>query len=251
MLAVVLLIIAAGVFVRYGTRPSVFETVVSALSDYTGGIAGNTLLPFGDKETLKKETQQEKENAARLLLENTYLQGELRRLKFMKESGGVPGGIAARVVARDPATWARSVVVNRGTDAGVQPGFIATNHRGLAGRVTECSSYYCTVRLITAPDEATSCMISAPGSAGAAPKAFCMAFGNSSLELDAMVVSSKLGAAPGDIVYTSGYGENYPRGLPLGVIAGPAESKSYSALGYKIDTYVSFWDVDYLMLSKP
>ena len=262
VLFVIIVAAAALCLLRFGPHPGVLETAIYFLSSHIEALKDNSLLPYGDNAKLKKEAEAAREHAARLELENARLRRELRRLGFEKLAGQSPDVLAARVVGRDPATWSRRVVVNKGSLHGVKPGYIASTQHGLAGRVQRCSPAFCTVQLLTDPDAAVSCAIlpkkiqTTPETATGTvtvetPEVFCMAYGNASQTLDAVIVSSSAVPGKGDRVITSGYGGLYPRGLTIGVIAGPVVSKRFRANGRAVDSPVNFKSLDFLVLSPP
>lgn len=263
-----LLIVGAALcFVRFGPRPSAYEQVVYYVTEKMGSTARNTLLPYGDNAAQRLAAGREQKRAAALVRENAHLREELRRLGAVGRFKPPPDAVPARVSGRDPAAWARRVTVNRGFAHGIRPGFIATTHQGLAGRVDHCSDTICSVRLIVDPTAAVSCEVGGPVKEtppeGAAtdttqipapepePTVFCMAYGNAAQELDVVIVSSEATARGGDLVYTSGYDGLYPRGLRLGVITGHSQSRRFRAMGMRVRPDVDFRQIDFLLLSPP
>jgi len=119
-IGVLILMIGALVFIRLGPWPSVFEQGVALVTGVTGRVINNTLLPYGDKERLKKDAAAERERAMRLLRENAHLKQELKRLGFAKKVRRAQGGVVARVVGRDPAAWYHRVIVDQGAGAGLR-----------------------------------------------------------------------------------------------------------------------------------
>lgn len=253
-LGIIVLIAAALAVIRVGPWPSLFQQGVALITGLTGRAVDHNLLPYGDKEELKKQAAEDREKAMRLLRENTHLKQEVRRLGFEKKIRPMPGSVIARITLRDPSNWFHRVVVDAGSSAGVKPGWIATTDSGLAGRVTECSLTTCDVRLIVDPDAATSCVIHPKGEPDVVAEEadfFCIAYGSAEGELDIMVVSSSRTARAGDLVVTSGYGGQYPRGVPLGTVTGRSKSGKYKGRGFAVKSLAEFRNLEYLLLSAP
>jgi rod shape-determining protein MreC len=95
--------------------------------------------------------------------ENVYLQGRLDALQsaaaenqqLHKELalGTVDGcrAVHATVIARPYDLWVENVVLNAGTEAGVAPGCLVANARGLVGKVTQVGAGFSRVELVSSP----------------------------------------------------------------------------------------------------
>lgn len=254
-----IIIALAAAFIRFGPRPSVFEGAVSFVFGRAGRSAEHTLLPYGDKEKLKISARLDARTAAALQRENAELRSELRRLKFGGRLNVAPGGVIARVVSRDPDSWARTVTTDSGAASGVQPGFVATTDKGLAGIVISSGSGSSDVRLITDPGSAVSCIIErkapaasdSPVTDSLKSSYFCVAYGNGTDKLDVAPIGPGAHAAAGDKVVTSGYGGNFPRGLPLGTITGLKGTGGYSYQSLQAAATAEFSDIEFLVLTPP
>lgn len=253
-LGIIVLVCAALAVIRVGPWPSLFQQGVALVAGLTGRAVNHNLLPYGDKEDLKKQASKDRERSMRLLRENTHLKQEMRRLGFEKKVRPSPGSVVARITLRDPSNWFHRVVVDAGSSAGVKAGWIATTEAGLAGRVTNCTLTTCEVRLIVDPDAATSCVIHPKGEPDIVAEEadfFCIAYGSVEGGLDIMVVSSSRTARAGDLVVTSGYGGQYPRGLPLGMVTGGSKTGKYKGRGFAVKSLADFRNLEYILLSAP
>jgi len=252
--AVIAALAAVAVFVRIGAGPSVFERAVSAVFKLTGRTAENTLLPYGDKEQLKKELAAEKKARAELQRRNAFLESEIERMNFTGTESRPPESIAARVTDRDPASWMRRVSIGAGMHSGVRKGFIAMTGDGLAGRATACGHSSCSVMLLTDPGSAVSCLIkpSNRNSGGQPAKpAYCIAYGNAGDRLDVVVIAGGTAPAGGDRIYTSGLGGAYPEGLLIGTLSGEKKHGVFYAHGLEAVPAANFNGLKYLYMSRP
>lgn len=253
-LGILLLLAAAIAVIRVGPWPSLFQQGLALVTGLTGRAVDHNLLPYGDKERLKKQAAKDRAKAMRLLRENVHLKQELRRLGFMKHVRPLPGNVVSRIALRNPSNWFHSVVVDAGTSQGVKPGWIATSESGLTGRVTDCTLTTCEIRLIVDPDAVTSCVIHPRGEPDAVAEEsdfFCMAYGSVEGNLDIMVVSSSRTARAGDRIVTSGYGGQFPRGVPLGEVKGRSKTGRYKGRGFSVKPQADFRNLEYVLLSAP
>jgi hypothetical protein len=81
----------------------------------------------------------------------------------------IPGGfttVGAEAVTRSMDLWFDTIVLDRGTEAGLSPQNLVINSDGLVGEIAEAGSGYAKVRLLTSPDFALSCFTNTSGIGG-------------------------------------------------------------------------------------
>ncbi len=134
----------------------------------------------------------------------------LRNLLRFKEAVSRPA-VAAQVVALDPTGWFQSVVIDKGTNAGIEPDMPVVNASGVVGRIVSVSPNYAKVLLVIDQNSAVDCLVQRSRDRG-------MVRGQSAqiCSLDYMVKSGSV--KEGDMVITSGLGGAFPKGLPVGTI---------------------------------
>lgn len=134
----------------------------------------------------------------------------LRDLLSFKEAVSRPA-VAAQVVGLDPTGWFQSVVINKGTNAGIKLDMPVVNASGVVGRIVSVSPNYAKVLLIIDQNSAVDCLVQRSRDRG-------MVRGQSAqvCRLDYMVKSGSV--KEGDGVITSGLGRVFPKGLPVGTI---------------------------------
>jgi len=120
--------------------------------------------------------------------------------------------ITATVILRDPALGRQSVVLNQGSDAGIEVGQpVLGSGATLLGIVTEVNESRSRVRLITDRESAVAALLQSSRTAGS------LVGDGDTLWLD--FVSLKTTVAPGDVVLTSALGGLLPPGLLVGRVA--------------------------------
>ena len=121
----------------------------------------------------------------------------------------------ANVVMRDPANWWRTVQIDLGSRDGLRENLPVITDAGLIGRISSVSQTHSQVVLIGDP----SCRVSATVDNSARDKGVLVAGGTldtSLVELTYLASSANL--KPGQSVITSGLGEVFPAGIPIGQI---------------------------------
>ena len=146
-------------------------------------------------------------------LETQRLQGllamrEISRAEFL----------AARVVGKDATNWFKTVLIDRGSLAGIRRNMPVVAPDGLVGRVVEVTPTTAKVQLITDP-------VSAAGGLIQRTRVIGIVSGSLGAGLKVRYLPLMADIVIGDEVVTSGMGGVFPKGIPLGrVIA--AERRS-------------------------
>lgn len=117
--------------------------------------------------------------------------------------------VAAAVIGRDPSPFLQYVIINRGSDDGIQRGMPVVTQQGLVGRVAAVTAGASRVQLIT--DAGSNINVRLEPS-----RAQAVLQGNvtGNLELDLIPQSAEVKI--GDLVLTSGLGGNFPANILIG-----------------------------------
>lgn len=153
----------------------------------------------------------------------------------------------ARVLARDPANWWRTVQIDLGRRDGVRENLPVLTSDGLVGRVASVGLFRSQVVLLGDP----ACRVSAQvlnetrdtgvlGTAGPLDRAL--------VDLDYLPRSAVL--QPGQAVVTSGLGGLLPAGIPIGQIVDwrPVESGLYLRARVRLAAHLSALDEVWVLL---
>jgi len=140
----------------------------------------------------------------------------LRELLQFKESLRSPVA-AAQVIGRDPTGWFESILIDKGSNAGLRLNMPVVDARGVLGRLVAVSPNYSKVLLIIDQNSAVDCLIQRTREKGilkGLPSQLC--------KLD--YVSRAADVAVGDKIVTSGLDRIYPKGLPVGEVTEIADT---------------------------
>ncbi|MGB2894924.1 MAG: rod shape-determining protein MreC [Anaerolineales bacterium] len=170
-----------------------------------------------DMATLRSEV-------SRLEAENALLQQEIISLREQAEeveklaallnyARGQPQSsyLATNVIGRDVSPFIRSILIGRGSDAGISKGMPVVTSRGLIGRVVEVFATYSRVQLITDPEIVVNIKFQESRTEGVLTAQL-----NGELVVDLIDLSAEL--SQGELVLTSGLGGKYPADIPVGRI---------------------------------
>lgn len=141
--------------------------------------------------------------------------GRLRGLLALQSAAAGVGWklVAADVVGRNPDTWFDTVVIDRGSRAGVRPGMAVIVPQGVVGRVVGVGPATATVMLVLDPQ-------SGVGATDVRSQATGVVLGTSPVsgELVFQLFGRSADVTPGDAVVTSAYSQYFPPGLLLGQV---------------------------------
>jgi len=227
-----LLSAAAAVMVLGRADPLIFERARTAVTDFAAPILDAMSRPVATVASTVDEVDRladlRAENA-RLLMENQrllewqhvarQLEAENEQLKQMMAF--VPDQparyITVRVVGDTGGSFIRSLLVSAGRRDGVEKGQAAMTGSGLVGRVAEVGERSARVLLITDLNSRIPVLVEKSRDRAV------LAGDNSNMpRLKYLTNSAQI--AVGDRIVTSGYGQVFPPGLPVGSVVSAGDS---------------------------
>ena len=117
--------------------------------------------------------------------------------------------LAARVVGKDATNWFKTILIDRGSRAGLRRNQPVVAPDGVVGRIVEVTPSAAKVQLITDPVSAAGGLIQRTRVTG-------IVSGNLGAGLKVRYLPLLADVAVGDEVITSGMGGVFPKGVPLG-----------------------------------
>jgi rod shape-determining protein MreC len=119
--------------------------------------------------------------------------------------------MAAAVIGRDPSPFLHYVIINRGSNDGIQRGMPIVTDQGLVGQVDAVIANAARVMLITDPASAVNVRLQNS-------KTDAMLLGSLTGDLSLDMISQDATVEAGDVVLTSGLGGGYPPDIVVGQI---------------------------------
>lgn len=148
--------------------------------------------------------------AARTLLRAEQLEQEnlrLRALLQMQERQAAQGVVAEILyTARDP--FSRKVVIDKGTQQGVQAGYVVADEAGVIGQVTRAYPLIAEITLISDKDQAVPVQVLRNGLRA-------VAFGAGVGAMELRYLAANVDVKEGDVLVTSGLDGVFLPGLPV------------------------------------
>lgn len=120
--------------------------------------------------------------------------------------------LPATIIAYDPSNLVRSVIIDRGSDHGLQPGSVVVTERGLLGKITQVSARAAKVLLVTDASSVVNGLVQRSRVQG-------VVTGKPDGGLALNYVTKESDLRQGDVVLSSGLGGGFPKGLPIGTVS--------------------------------
>jgi rod shape-determining protein MreC len=148
-----------------------------------------------------------------ILLQEAQIENETLRQE-LKFKSSVPSYqlLSAEVIGRDPSNLFLYLIIDRGSDDGVNVGMPVITADGLVGRISEVNPGSSKVMLITDSSSSVSALVQRSRATG-------MAQGYPGRGLVMQYIPQADSVQVGDIVLTSGLGGRFPKRLVVGQVA--------------------------------
>lgn len=141
--------------------------------------------------------------------------------------------VAAHVVGRDPSSWSKTVIVDKGTRDGVRQGAPAVIPEGIVGVVIEASARFAKVLLLTDPNSAVDALVQqtrARGIVKGGGADYCV--------FDYVLRKHEISV--GDTVVSSGLDGVFPKGFRVGRISEIVRQNAGIFQKVSVTPYVDF-----------
>jgi rod shape-determining protein MreC len=231
VLAVLFLLMSASRRTRYvGETRTLFErTVMTVFSpvpkavNWVGNNVEDMYHGYLDMRRAVQENIRLRRQIAQLTNENLSLRqshGDLSRLRSLlaySEQYTLPTRLA-NVIMLDTSSRFKSVILDQGSDAGVEVNDIVVNAQGLVGRVVLTTRDLSKAQLIIDQNAAVGSLIERTRRQG-------VVRGNGRGGVQMYYVSALTDVAPGDVVVTAGIDGVFPKGIPVGNVTRAAEGR--------------------------
>ncbi|UWG96906.1 rod shape-determining protein MreC [Dehalobacter sp. DCM] len=207
----------------------VLAPIESAVWNIGDGIRGNFRAIFSFR-TVKAENEALRKQVDALTADNLQLKQQvLASLRYQELYAGIfkspvisnYSKVGASVVNRNPSAWYQTVTVNKGSDQGIKVDDPVVANLGLVGKVISVTAKTSDILLILDGEGQVGAFVRT--SEGKAIFGIVRGTYKNTTRLNAsgelqMNFRPDDEVNPGDMVYTSGYGEIYPKGIPIGIV---------------------------------
>ncbi|MGX7245590.1 rod shape-determining protein MreC [Enterococcus quebecensis] len=156
-----------------------------------------------------------------LSIQNDNLKKENEALKKELDLNQTLGNyekVTATVITRSPDMWQNLLVVDRGSNDGIEPNMAVMAQKGLIGRVIEVSATSSKVELLTSKNQNSNHFPVQINSEKGDSYGLLKSYDDKENTLIISQLVGDMDIKEGDIVQTSGLGQNSPANLPVGVV---------------------------------
>jgi len=191
------------------TLAAPFQAAADASLDTVAGLWNNYLWLVDTRQrNLNLEQENRNLRASLHQIEEIRLQNiRLRELLSFVDAIDRPA-LPAQVIGEDASSWARTVVVDKGSRSGLRDGLPVVSADGVVGRVIKTAPNSARVLLITDASSAVAALVQRTRTRGVAHGL------GVNLSLDYALRAADI--VEGDLLITSGMGGIFPKGLTLG-----------------------------------
>lgn len=197
---------------------SIINPIQRVFTDLRNKIQGNSAY-FSNMDNIIKENEE-------LKAKNSELETALRELEIIKaenttlkeymsltEKYQSYSAIPAYVINRDVSNFSSTLILNVGSEDGIKEDMTVIADKGLVGHVVSVAQNTCKVQVIIDSASTVSCTISTTQES-----IICKGTLENDQVLRASYVPTGAELIQGDLVYTSGVGGIYPRGIIIGEV---------------------------------
>jgi rod shape-determining protein MreC len=204
----------------------------------------------GENDDLRSELQQLRTQLAQA----QSAEGEnkqLRELLGLDRQGTLAGytPVTARVIGRSPTVWYSTVIIDKGSSAGVKMNDPVVTGDGLAGRITDVTRGTAVVTLITDDRSAVSARVLPDGPEGVAEPEV----GDPSDLLLDFIDRSQL-IHRGQMLVTAGWSNGavssaFPPGIPIGKVSETAGGEQQAYQRVHVTPYADLRGLDFVQVA--
>lgn len=197
---------------------------VPKLVNWMGGTTKDMYHGYLDMRRAVNENVELKRKVASLTTENLKLRqsdGDLRRLRSLlayAEQFNMQTSMAQTIML-DTAGRFKSIIIDRGSDDGVEVNDVVANANGLVGRVVLVTNDLAKVQLVTDNNCSVGALVERTRRQG-------VVRGDGSSSAQMFDIASLADVQAGDRVLTAGIDGIYPKGIPIGTITRAETGKS-------------------------
>lgn len=222
--------------------------VQNGLTYLKNSIGGNSTF-FTDINNLKQENEELKQKNSELEqslreLENIKSENEtLKEYLGLTEKYGEYKTVPAYIINKDISNYSKTIVINVGSDDGVEENMTVIADQGLVGHVISVTNDTAKIRTIVDTSSSVSCLLSTTDES-----IVCKGTLEEESALKAMYIPDDDGVIQGDSVETSGLGGIYPKGIHVGSIKRIVNTKNATDRYAIVETAVDFEKLDTVLV---
>lgn len=156
--------------------------------------------------------------------------------------------VSATVITRSPKTWQDTLIVDKGSDDGVQKNMAVMSQKGLIGRVMDVDAHSAKIRLLTSNNKSSNHFSIKISSKNGDSLGVLNKYDEEAEQLIGSQFSREKDIKEGDVVKTSGLGGNSPADLVIGKVV-KVKTDSYGMnQEAHIEPYAQMEDISFVTI---
>ncbi len=211
-------------------------------------LSGNSTF-FTDINNLQTENEELRQRNSELEqslreLESIKTQNEtLQEYLNLSEKYGEYNTVPGYVINKEISNYSKTIVINIGSDDGVQENMTVIGDQGLVGHVISVTNNTAKVQTIIDTASSVSCTMSTTDES-----IVCKGTLEENSTLRGMYIPTDANVVQGDSVETSGLGGIYPKGIHVGTVRSVENAQNVTDRYAVIDTAVDFDKLDTVLV---
>ncbi|ENH97952.1 rod shape-determining protein MreC [Gracilibacillus halophilus YIM-C55.5] len=194
------------------------------------------------------------ENLRQLEYKNQELSQEMEELEAILDKSETDflqnfDAIQASVIARSKEQWFQQITINKGTDDGIQKNMAVITGQGMIGKVQTTSPFSSTVLLLNGFDNSNRISVNVDqGDSNQDMSGFILGYNEERELLELELNENDQQVEAGHMVFSSGLGGMFPKGLEIGEIQEVSEDQYDLAQVALVEPSADLEDVQHVMV---
>lgn len=151
--------------------------------------------------------------------------------------------LTADVIGRGQYGFVNSIIINKGTRDGLTIGMPVTTDLGLVGRIWRVTANTAQVQLITDRNSFVSVRLQNSRAEGT-----IQGRGLETGAVELLYIDLDVDIAAGELIYTSGFGANYPADLPVGQVVSVSNVESELTQEAQVSSLIDFTTLEQVLV---
>ncbi|MBL1228655.1 rod shape-determining protein MreC [Enterococcus sp. BWB1-3] len=218
------------------------KAVASSLASLT-----NLFNTYDENQQLKEKIDSYNE----LAIQNENYQKEIDSLKEeigLNETLTTYEKVTANVISRSPDTWQDIMIVDKGSNAGIEVNMAVLSQKGLIGRVIEVNGFSSKVELLTTKNQNSNHFPIRVSTDSGDSYGLLKEYDDKEKALVATQLTGDSEIKVGAVVQTSGLGGNSPADLPVGIVEKVEPDKYGLDREVYVKPYADMYDIKFVTI---
>lgn len=158
--------------------------------------------------------------------------------------------VTGNVISRSPDTWQDLLVIDSGSQDGIEVNMAVMSQKGLIGRIIEVSAFTSKVELLTSSNQSSNHFPVQVNTGSGNLYGLLSSYDEKSKTLIVSQITGDNDISEGDVVQTSGLGGNSPANLAIGTVKKVEPDKFGLERQIYVEPYAEMYDIKVVTVVK-